>query len=125
MTIQDPHELIAAYALDALTADERRTFEVHLRECEECRDDLRSLQETVGVLAASSEGPAPPAGLRDRIVAAAREERPNVVALRHRRLRLYAGSAAGAAACAALAIGLWLGLSNGSSGPKLALSVRT
>jgi anti-sigma factor RsiW len=123
MTNEDVHELAAAYALDALAGDERQEFETHLLGCERCRDELASLRETVGVLAFSAEGPVPPTELRDRILVAARKELPNVVALRPRRMRLYAGSAVAAAACAALAVGLWLGLSGGTGGPKLALSV--
>jgi anti-sigma-K factor RskA len=124
MTNEDAHELAAAYALDALSVDERQQFETHLLECERCRTELATLQETVGALAFSAEGPVPAAELRDRIVLAAREEPPNVVALRPRRTRLYAGAAVAAAACAALAIGLWAGLSGGASEPKLALKVQ-
>ena len=124
MTNEDLHELAAPYALDALSADEREEFEAHLHECERCRDELASLQETVGALAYAAEGPAPPDALRNRIVLAAREEPPKVIALRPRRTRLYAGAAVAAAACATLALGLWLGLSGGTSGPKLALKVQ-
>ena len=74
MTNQDLHELTAAYALDALDADDRQAFETHLRECERCRAELGELADTVGALAYASEGPAPPESLRDRILVAAREE---------------------------------------------------
>ena len=60
MTNQDLHELTAAYALDALDADNRQAFETHLRECERCRAELGELADTVGALAYASEGPAPP-----------------------------------------------------------------
>ena len=123
MTNDDLHELTAAYALDALSADERREFELHLSDCERCRAELAALSETVGALAYTAEGPAPPEELRDRILVAAREEPPTVVALRPRRTRLYAGAALAAAACAALAIGLWAGLSGGSEKSKLALTI--
>jgi anti-sigma-K factor RskA len=123
MTNEDVHELAAAYALDALAGDERHQFETHLLECEQCRDELVSLRETVGVLAFSTEGPLPSADLRDRILVAAREERPTVVAFRPRRTRLYVGAAGALAACAALAIGLTLALSGGSSGPSLSVAV--
>jgi anti-sigma factor RsiW len=122
MTNDDVHELAAAYALDALAADEREEFEAHLPECPRCRDELDALRETVGLLALAAEGPPPAPALRDRIVVAAREEPPKVTALRPRRTRLYAATAVAAAACAALAVGLWLGLSGGSS-TKLALRV--
>ena len=123
MTNDDLHELTAAYALDALDEEERGAYEEHLRDCAECRAELVTMQDTVGVLAYANEGPAPPADLRDRIVQAARAEPPKVVPLRPRRTRLYAGIAIAAAACAALAIGLSLGLSGGGGGKKLALTV--
>ena len=116
MTNQDLHDLAAPYALDVLDDDDRRAFEAHLRECEQCRTELRALAETVGVLAYANEGPAPPESLRDRILVAAREEGPsNVVSIRRRRTRLYAGVALAAAAVAALAIGLTAGLTGGPS----------
>ena len=123
MTNDDLHELAAPYALDALDADERVAFETHLRECERCRVELASLRETVGALAYAAEAPAPPEDLRNRLIVAARDEPPNVVALRPRRTRLYAGAALAAAASAALAIGLWQGLSGGGSSSRVAASV--
>lgn len=123
MTNEDLHELLAGYALDALDPDDRTAFEGHLAECEECRADLATLSETVGALAYTSEGPAPPAELRGRILAAAREEPSNVISIRPRRTRLYAGVALAAAACAALAIGLWTGLSGDGPSNRVAMSV--
>jgi len=125
-TNQDFHELTAAYALDALDADERSAYEAHLADCERCRTDLRDLGETVGALAAAAEGPAPPDALRDRILVAAREEGPsNVVSIGSgRRRRWYAVAAVAAAAAVGLAIGLSVALSGGgSSSDKLAASV--
>jgi len=122
MTNDEPHDLTAAYALDALTPDERLEFETHLAECERCRTELAELGETVGALAYAAEGPVPPEALRDRILVAARDDPPNVIALRPRRTRLYAGVAIAAAACAALAIGLSLGLSGGGKTTRVALA---
>ena len=34
------HELSAAYALDALSADERQEFEEHLAHCAECQETV-------------------------------------------------------------------------------------
>jgi anti-sigma-K factor RskA len=121
MTNDDLHELTAAYALDSLPEDERRAFEEHLGDCDDCRAELATLGETVGALALATEGPAPAADLRDRIVSAARAETPKVVALRPGRTRLYAGIAV--AATAALAIGLSVGLSGVGGGKRLALTV--
>lgn len=124
-TNEDLHELTAAYALDALDADERGVYEEHLATCDRCREELRELGETAGVLALAAEGPAPSDGLRDRVIAAARKEGPsNVVAIRPRRRRWYAAGAAAAVAAVGLAIGLWAGLSGGGSpSSKLAASV--
>jgi len=125
-TNEDLHELTAAYALDALDADERSAYEAHLAECERCRADLRDLEEPVGALALAAEGPAPPDALRDRILVAAREEGPsNVVAIGSHRRRWYAVGAVAAAAAVGLAIGLSVALTSGGSSPsdKLAASV--
>jgi anti-sigma factor RsiW len=124
-TNEDLHELTAAYALDALDADERGVYEEHLATCDRCRAELRELGETAGVLALAAEGPAPSDGLRDRVIAAARKEGPsNVVAIRPRRRRWYAAGAVAAVAAVGLAIGLWAGLSGGGSpSNKLAASV--
>jgi anti-sigma-K factor RskA len=125
-TNEDLHELTAAYALDALDADERSAYEAHLDECDRCRADLRDLGETVGALGLATEGPAPPDALRDRILVAAREEGPsNVVSIASsRRRRWYAVGAVAAVAAVGLAIGLSVALSGGgSSSTKLAASV--
>ena len=41
----EPHDLTAAYALDALDTHEAEEFEQHLRHCERCRAELAELQE--------------------------------------------------------------------------------
>jgi anti-sigma-K factor RskA len=123
MTTDNLHELTAAYAFDALDDDERAAYEAHLRECDDCRAELASLDGTVGALAYATEGPMPPAELRNRIVAGARAEPPKVIALRPRRTRLYAATALAAAAAVGLAIGLWAALSGGTSNPRLALTL--
>jgi anti-sigma-K factor RskA len=125
MTHDELHELAAPYALDALSADERGRFEAHLSDCERCRAELAELSETAASLAYAAEGPVPPAELRGRILARARDDPPNVVALRPRRTRLYVGAALAAAACAALAIGLSLGLSGGGTTTRYALKGAT
>jgi anti-sigma factor RsiW len=103
------HQLTAGYALDALDAHERRAYEDHLAGCERCREELASFWETTEALAVAATGPAPPAGLRSRILAAARAE-PHVVVPfepRRRRLAPALGAVAAVAALVALAIGLW------------------
>ncbi|MFI0258002.1 anti-sigma factor [Streptomyces sp. NPDC017056] len=65
------HDLAAPYALDALAPRERRRFERHVRRCAGCAAELRRLTEDVTWLAQAAARPAP-AGLRDRVLAAAR-----------------------------------------------------
>ncbi|MET9735415.1 anti-sigma factor [Streptomyces sp. NPDC006458] len=67
----DLHSLAAPYALDALDADERRRFERHLAGCERCPAEVRALSEDAVRLAWSTAA-APPAALRDRVLAAVR-----------------------------------------------------
>ena len=81
----DPHSLVAPYALDALEAGEERRFEEHLALCERCREDLAGLREAAASLAYGAPETMPPTDLKERILAQARSERPNVVPLRRRR----------------------------------------
>src|SRR4029079_7948420 len=81
----DPHANVAPYALDALDADEEREFEEHLASCEARREKLASLREATAALAYGAVGPAPPPELKERILAEAAAERPNVVSLPQRR----------------------------------------
>ena len=100
------HDLTAAYALDALDAKEVREYEEHLATCERCRDELTTLSEAASSLAYAVDAPAPPPQLRDRILASARSERPNVVPLRPR-WALPAAAAAVVAVAAAIALAVW------------------
>lgn len=59
---------LAAYALDALDRGEREQFEVHLRDCESCRERLRWLQPAVDCLPAAVPQERPPATLRARLM---------------------------------------------------------
>ncbi|MBA3335944.1 MAG: anti-sigma factor [Chloroflexia bacterium] len=94
---ETPHDAVAAYLLDALPEDERRSFESHLPGCGGCLLELMELAPVVGLLphvleldagddiasrdlAAlglprfSGEIPAPSADLRERIMVVARAE---------------------------------------------------
>jgi anti-sigma-K factor RskA len=106
---QDPHDLLAAYALDALDADERERFERHLDDCAECTEQLALLDEPVAALAYAAEGPVPPKELRDRIIEGARAEpRAAVIKLPRRNWALATvGGVAAAAAALAIGLGLW------------------
>jgi anti-sigma-K factor RskA len=105
----DPHSLVAPYALHALDDQEERGFEEHLALCERCREELAGLREAAAALAFGAAGPAPPPELKERILARARSERPNVVPLARRRRDWTAplAAAAAVAACAALGLGIW------------------
>jgi len=67
---RDLHALAGAYALDALDDAERDRFERHLRRCQACQNEVRGFAATATALglAAAAE---PPAGLRERVLAAA------------------------------------------------------
>jgi anti-sigma-K factor RskA len=106
------HDLTAAYALDALEADDARAYEVHLARCERCRHELAGLSEAATALAYVPEGPAPPPELRERILQQAVRERPNVVPLRPRWFNAVAAVAA-VAACAAVGLGIWAAVLSG------------
>ncbi|MFE5398231.1 anti-sigma factor domain-containing protein [Streptomyces sp. NPDC056568] len=67
----DLHSFAAPYALDALEGAERVRFERHLRGCDRCAAEVRTLTEDAVRLACSMAAPAPPA-LRDRVMAAVR-----------------------------------------------------
>jgi anti-sigma factor RsiW len=100
------HDLTPAYALDALDADERSRYEEHLAQCEQCRTELASFAETATALAYAVDAPAPPPQLRDRILANARAERPNVVPLRPR-WAVPAAVTAAVAVAATIALAVW------------------
>lgn len=70
MTDHDRYgELAGPYALDILSADERRVFQTHLAMCPECRAEVRDaaiVAEALGHAVAPEE---PPAALRGRVLA--------------------------------------------------------
>jgi len=106
----EAHELIAGYALDALEPADRARAKELLERSEEAREELRSLTETTAAMATAVSGPAPPPGLRDRILECAREDRQTVVPLESRRrprLVPLLGAAAAVAAVVAVALGFW------------------
>lgn len=113
------HELTAAYALDALDAEERTAYEAHLSGCEPCRKELSSFWEVTAALALESTGPEPAPELRERILASVRAEPQNVVLLRRRPaytpMRML-GAVAAVAAVVAIALGAWALTLNGRLG---------
>jgi len=102
----EPHDLTAAYALDALDEADTELYEEHLRTCERCRDELASLRAAAAALAHVAPPASPPPELRAQILERARSERPNVRPLVRRRVLLPAITAV-AAACAIAALAVW------------------
>lgn len=111
----DVHHLSAAYALDALDADERTEFEAHLGSCAECTAEVAGFVGVVGNLAETSSA-APPMRLKSAVmsqlsgveqVAAPEPADAPVIDLAERRRRSFSVSRtlAAAAAIAVLAVG--------------------
>ncbi|WP_406393160.1 anti-sigma factor domain-containing protein [Streptomyces sp. NBC_00887] len=67
MSHVDPHESSGAYALHALTEDERLDFERHLEWCESCSREVAELQATVALLGRAT-AVTPPAALREEVL---------------------------------------------------------
>jgi anti-sigma-K factor RskA len=79
MTAHEIHALSGAYVVDALDPGERAEFERHLAACAACQAEVASLRETAALLAADVETDppaAPPAALRDRVLAGISTVRP-------------------------------------------------
>ena len=127
-----PHELSAAYALDALDPEDLDGFREHLDECVSCRDEVASFREAAATLGATgalsgvgATGPAPgpaPASLRRAVLAGVawthQESAPQVRPPRTPRRLAWIGTAA--AAIAALALGVGVGGFLASDDPALA-----
>ena len=64
----DLHHLAAAYALDALDADERRAFEKHYESCDICLAEVNEFREVASDLAATT-ATTPPASLKSSVLA--------------------------------------------------------
>ena len=112
MSFQDTeiHDLVAAYALDAVDDDERMAFERHLETCERCRNELAGLRDTAASLAyaAGPVAPAPGAARADPRRRRA-QSGPTSSRCRPRRSRtaVVLGTATAIAAGIAIALGIW------------------
>jgi hypothetical protein len=116
-------EDLAAYALNALTQDDRVALEAHLPQCERCRNTLTWLRPAADALATSVPSKIPPRRLRRRTLAAARsdghERRAAKPFLGHRGLAPIAAGLALAAV--AFAIGTSLGGGPGADSRTVAV----
>lgn len=75
MSEMDVHKLTGAYAMDALDELERARFEQHLAQCDDCRAEVAELRETAALLS-ETVAVAPPASLRDSVLAGISQVRP-------------------------------------------------
>jgi anti-sigma-K factor RskA len=71
MTCDEIDQLSGAYALDALSGEERRAVEAHMASCPQPHGVARGLAGAGAFLSAGVEPMTPTAGLRDRILASA------------------------------------------------------
>jgi anti-sigma-K factor RskA len=110
---ENMHEQVAAYALNALDADERRAFERHLEGCEECQRDLPAFADAAAALAFGAEPAAPSPELRGRILTEARRGGA-VIPFPNRRIVPIVATIAAVAACAAIGLGIWAATLNHS-----------
>ena len=67
---REVHTLAGPYAMDAISAPDRASFERHLARCEECAREIASLREATARLATAAAVTPPPA-LKVRVMAAA------------------------------------------------------
>lgn len=80
MTHEDYKAMLPALALSALDADEARTLNQHLADCDECRTELSEWENSAASLALSANPVEPSPQVRDRIMNAVRnEKRPSRV----------------------------------------------
>lgn len=103
-TMSHVENLLAAYALDAVDADERSMIDDHLQTCDHCIVELADYAEAVAGLSEGLEV-APPRQVRDRLLQQVAEEATIVRPLR--RPRGPSRWLAGVAAAGLVAAGGW------------------
>jgi anti-sigma-K factor RskA len=133
ISARDAHTLAGAYAMDAISERDRARFERHLAGCQECTQEIASLREATARLGAAT-AVTPPAGLKERVMAAAAMTRQQPPATAEPDASARAGvmvragtwlrslawpgrlamAAAAAAVVAVLALAVVFGVSNGS-----------
>jgi anti-sigma-K factor RskA len=70
MTCEDCQELSSAYALNAITLEERRAIAEHLAQCPNCERQLQELQSVADLLPLAVPTVEPPPALKGRILSA-------------------------------------------------------
>jgi Anti-sigma-K factor rskA len=123
---RDLHSLSGAYALDALEAgSERDRFTRHLSRCQSCASEVRGFREVATAMAFATVDPStePPAGLRDRVLAAAARTRqlpPEVTThVRPRRTRSWVPWLSGVVATASIVVAVLFGLAQAHTQDQL------
>jgi hypothetical protein len=76
MSAAERHDLAGAYALHALPDVERARYEHHLASCETCRAQVTDFLEVAAALGVAVQR-TPPAGLRERVLAAVAGREPS------------------------------------------------
>jgi anti-sigma-K factor RskA len=118
-TGREPHTLAGAYAMDALDEGDRVRFEQHLAGCDACTQEIAGLLETTARLGAATATP-PPAALKEKVLAAARQTRQHTPAVTQLRPRRYLRVVIPAAAAAALiVIAVVFGMVNSTDSQRL------
>ncbi len=74
MTCNEFEELSGAYALDAITPEERREADAHLAECSRCSLLLQELRSVVALLPLAVTQIEPPVSLERRVLSAIQQE---------------------------------------------------
>lgn len=67
-------DLVAVYSLSALGPEEQAALEQHLAACDRCARRLAEMRALAGALPLAADGIEPPAGLRERVLAAVSAE---------------------------------------------------
>ncbi len=110
MTCEALEKLAGAYALDAVSEEERRAIEEHLAECLHCQQIIQELQTIVELLPATAPLQEPSKALKGRIMAAVESEpqailiQPRLERKQQRRRRSWPTALLAAAAICLLAI---------------------
>jgi anti-sigma factor RsiW len=106
LTHEQIEELLGAYCLDAVDADERDAIEAHLPECPRCRAEVAELREVAALLA--NNNTEAPEGLWDRIAEAIDDTPPPMrLDVRRRRRRDWVPILLSAAAIVAILLLGW------------------
>jgi len=134
MDVREQHldnDSLAAYAIESLPPNEMAIAAAHLEGCARCRQELADLRETAALLPYGLAMADPPADLRERIVARARESRrrsePATPSQRAPRRFWRPAWVTPAVAIMALLAGFWLGRAwpGGAPDPARAPGART